>query len=128
MAKPAAKRNLKFRRPPAPTFVKLASGGTLEGVFLGQEETEFGPAYRFRVEDGKGGTRQVILGGNRAQLDRLMRDEIANVAEDYPDGSPLGHYLVLIREEDVVSRQGRNVGQYAVAHDYERCPKKCVPI
>lgn len=117
------KRELKFRRPEAPKFISLKeSGQFVEGIFLGVIQGRYGPGYRFRTADG-----EVILGGNRVQLDRMLADEQVN-NDEYAHGTPVGHFIVIMREDDVESKGGQNVAQYAIAHDYERCPFRCNPL
>lgn len=113
-----APKVLKSYTASRPNYVGLAEGQSITGVFIGVSEGQFGPAYKFRVEDGI-----IHLSGNRHQLDSIM-DEVVQDAEGFQDGTAFGHTFTVRRAKNIKTEAGRTVGVYTVEHIMP-CAKGC---
>ena len=96
--------------PQKPEYLKLVIGESITGVYLGTQQSSYGPNYRFSTGEGK----VVAINGNRVQIDQLMEQvEAANLK---------GHLLVIERIPDDTSTKGRTVHQYRIGHIPNGCP------
>jgi len=120
MAEKGKKTEYKWRSTKR-EFISLKEGQQIEGVYLGQAESQFGACYKIRTPDGI-----KLLSGNRAQLDGLFED-LHSSPDEFPKG-PEGHYIAVRRLEDTESKSGRTVGQYQLAHVIDKCSPPCVPF
>jgi hypothetical protein len=103
-----------------PTFVTLKEGEKITGLFLGEEQSHFGPVYKLKTADGNR-----LLAGNRFQLDSLLKD-MRNDSEEFPSGGLEGHLLEISRLiENVQLEAGTIVAQFEVAHLIDGCPYGC---
>jgi len=96
--------------PQKPEFLKLVIGESITGVYLGQQQSQYGPNYRFQI-DGK----VKAINGNRVQIDSLMEQVEASGMK--------GHLLTVERTDDDESSKGRKVHQYRIGHIPAGCPQ-----
>lgn len=116
----ALPQGVDWHKASKPNFVKLKPGEAYNGVFLGVVKTRFGDGYKFQNEEGKIFT----IGGNRAQLDSIFQELLGN-PQGFIGDTIIGHALIVARETDTQSSQGRKVAVYAIGHDKAHCPKGC---
>lgn len=104
-----------------PEFTKIGEGQSIEGVFLGDFQSQFGIAYRIRTGEGI-----KCVGGNRYQLDAILAD-MRSDSEAFPKGLE-GHLIRITRLTDEKLKGGHSVGRYEVSHVFEGCPMGCIPF
>jgi hypothetical protein len=110
----------KYFSPSKPNFVKLRQGESYEGIYLGMAHSQYGPVYKFKDDKGE----IFSIGGNRAQIDQLFT-ELSASPQGFIGNDIVGHYLVVERLADTVSKSQRKVAVYRIGHVLSKCPKGC---